>query len=181
MELFSALNSKWWGIQSTFLYFSASLGGSIILSTVQRMWKFDIFYLHSPSKPLQKYLHPGNKPTYALITGGNGGIGYGVALSLVQHGFGVILLGRNGDKLAAAATILREAATLSSAHDAARGTVTSPADRDRYVKLIVLDPQTATPDEIAHVISGGHCRAQPEHFHPGKQHWVRPNRTPTIS
>lgn len=78
---------------------------------------------------------------YALITGGNGGIGYGIALSLVKNGFGVILLGRNGSKLSTAAKELRKEVRLPVG--------ASAADQDTYVKTIVLDPQTATPEQIS--------------------------------
>ncbi|KUI72412.1 Very-long-chain 3-oxoacyl-CoA reductase 1 [Cytospora mali] len=149
VELSNAMNGRWAGIQSTILYISAFIGGFILVSTLEHVRQFAIFHFSTPSKPLQKYRRSGNEPTYALITGGNGGIGYGIALSLVQHGFGVILLGRNGERLSAAATSLREAIALSTAEDAARGMVMSSADRDRYVKTIILDPQTATPDQIA--------------------------------
>ena len=43
-----------------------------------------------------------------LITGSNGGIGYSVALGLAEHGATVILNGRNGEKLHAAAELLRD-------------------------------------------------------------------------
>jgi gluconate 5-dehydrogenase len=43
-----------------------------------------------------------------LITGSNGGIGYSLALGLAEHGATVILNGRNGEKLHAAAELLRE-------------------------------------------------------------------------
>jgi gluconate 5-dehydrogenase len=43
-----------------------------------------------------------------LITGSNGGIGYSLALGLAEHGATVILNGRNGEKLHAAAELLRK-------------------------------------------------------------------------
>ncbi|KAJ2988211.1 hypothetical protein NUW58_g4098 [Xylaria curta] len=109
---------------------------------------FVLFHFTPPSKPLKKYRRPGPQPTYALITGGNGGIGYGIALALVQRGFGVILLGRNAAKLDAAADQLRDALILAPTNEVDTGMEVSVARREQYVITVVLDPQRATPAEI---------------------------------
>lgn len=44
----------------------------------------------------------------ALVTGGNGGIGLGMADALASHGASVAIWGTNADKNAAAAARLRE-------------------------------------------------------------------------
>lgn len=46
----------------------------------------------------------------AIVTGGNGGIGLGMALGLVQHGASVVLAARNPDKLKQAASEATDAA-----------------------------------------------------------------------
>jgi 17beta-estradiol 17-dehydrogenase / very-long-chain 3-oxoacyl-CoA reductase len=121
------------------LHFLALIGTFLVFYVVACSLDFIVFHFTSTSKPLQLYRRPYPEHTYALITGGNGGIGYGIALALVKNGFGVILLGRNGAKLAAAAERLRDALVLPNSVQ---------AQRDEYVKTMVLDPQTATPEEI---------------------------------
>ena len=44
----------------------------------------------------------------ALVTGGNGGIGLGIARGFVEHGASVVLLGRNTNKLKSASIEIGE-------------------------------------------------------------------------
>jgi 17beta-estradiol 17-dehydrogenase / very-long-chain 3-oxoacyl-CoA reductase len=132
----------------TLLHVFGCIGIVLALYIIFKAFDFVLFHFAIPLRPLEKYRRPGHEPTYALITGGNGGIGYGIALALVQHGFGVILLGRNGAKLDAAAEQLRHAFVPSPLKEADSTARTASPRRDEYVKTIVLDPQTASPAEI---------------------------------
>jgi 17beta-estradiol 17-dehydrogenase / very-long-chain 3-oxoacyl-CoA reductase len=114
------------------------IGSVLLLYMLYCTVDFFLFHLITPPNPLHHYLRPGHI-TYALITGGNGGIGYGIALSLLQHGFGVILLGRNSAKLDTAAEELM--AILESSG-------LSLSERVACVRTIVLDPYSATAEEI---------------------------------
>ena len=46
----------------------------------------------------------------AFITGGNGGIGLGIAQGFIEHGANVAIAARNADKLSAAVETLTQAA-----------------------------------------------------------------------
>ncbi|KAI1323941.1 hypothetical protein F5Y16DRAFT_402904 [Xylariaceae sp. FL0255] len=119
--------------------FFECIGVALVVYTAYRVGDFVAFHLSKPSRPLEKYRFPGPKPTYALITGANGGIGYGIAQALVQHGFGVILLGRNAAKLDAAAQQLRGELVLTN---------NQLQFKEEYVRTMVLNPLNATPDQI---------------------------------
>ncbi|KAI9154654.1 Very-long-chain 3-oxoacyl-CoA reductase 1 [Paramyrothecium foliicola] len=127
------------------LYPFAGIGGLLVVYFIRRTLDFYTFHFTTPSRPLESYRRAGSEPTYALVTGGNTGIGYGIALSLVKHGFGVILLGRNSAKLDAAAERLREALVLPNG---------SSLTRNNHVKTIVLDVETATPLDIEKRVLG---------------------------
>jgi gluconate 5-dehydrogenase len=47
----------------------------------------------------------------ALVTGSSQGIGLAIARGLAEHGAAIVLNGRDGDKLAGAAAILRACST----------------------------------------------------------------------
>ncbi|MCW5749916.1 MAG: glucose 1-dehydrogenase [Alphaproteobacteria bacterium] len=69
----------------------------------------------------------------ALVTGGNGGIGLGMAKGLAEAGATVAILGRNRDKNEAALASLAALGRPASAH---QGDVTSEADLKRVVAEI---------------------------------------------
>lgn len=126
----------------TVLHAFALIGICAVLYVAERLLDFVSFHFRTPSKPLQGYRRRGPKPTYALITGASAGIGFAVAKALVQNGFGVILLGHKADELAEAAATLREALVLPEDADPAQ------VSRDEYVRTIVMDAITATPEEM---------------------------------
>ncbi|KAM0420356.1 hypothetical protein ACHAPT_011898 [Fusarium lateritium] len=112
----------------------AAVGGAVTAYTAYSIYDFASLHFIKPSRPLQSYLRVGSEPTYALITGASGGIGFGVAKELVKHGFGVILLGHLDDELEEAKkSIQRE--TPGAA-----------------VLRIVMDARTATPDDLSEVV-----------------------------
>lgn len=121
------------GSFSKLLLLPSIVGISLGLYVIRRLIDFVSFHFIIPPEQLRDYRRPGPKPTYALITGANGGIGYGIALALLKQGFGVILLGRNAAKLDAAALQLRDTVKLAD---------------QALVKTIVLDPQTASSAEM---------------------------------
>lgn len=126
----------------TALHALALLGILVLLWLAERILDFVFFHFATPSKPLQGYRRRGPKPTYALVTGATAGIGFAVAKSLVQHGFGVIILGHNQDELARAAALLRDALVLPDDADPAS------VPRDHYVHTILMNATTATPHEM---------------------------------
>lgn len=126
----------------TALHALALVGVCVVLFVAERVLDFFFFHFATPSKPLRGYRRRGPKPTYALVTGASAGIGFAVAKALVKHGFGVIILGHKADELAEAAAELRDALVLPEDADPAK------VPRDEYVKTIVMDAVTATPDEM---------------------------------
>ena len=52
----------------------------------------------------------------AFVTGGNGGIGLGIAQGFIEHGANVAIAARNADKLSAAVETLTQAASGESSH-----------------------------------------------------------------
>jgi 2-deoxy-D-gluconate 3-dehydrogenase len=67
----------------------------------------------------------------ALVTGGNGGIGLGIALGLAQAGASIVVLGRNAEKSAVAAGQIQSRTGVETLIVTAD--VSSPADIDRAV------------------------------------------------
>ena len=124
-------------IPSVLLHFFAIIGTIFTLTAAGHVVDFLNFHFNLPAEPLKAYKRRGPKPTYALITGGSAGIGYGIARALVKDGFGVILLGHKAEELAESAAALRALV---------------PEDRraqaDDFVKIIVMDALTATPQEM---------------------------------
>ncbi|KZL79022.1 3-ketoacyl- reductase [Colletotrichum incanum] len=112
------------------LYILAAVGMITILVFLLRFIDFIRFHFVSASQPLASYKLIGSKPTFALVTGASAGIGYGIAQALVNHGFGVILLGHREEELkesAAKLALLRE---------------------DAQVRTIVMDACTVTPTDM---------------------------------
>lgn len=128
----------------TVVHAFALLGVCVVLFLAERSLDFVLFHATTPSKPLQGYRRRGPKPTYALVTGASAGIGRATAKALVQHGFGVVILGHKADELADAAAELRAALVLPP--DADPDHPVPP--RDEYVQTIVMDAMRATPDEM---------------------------------
>lgn len=124
------------------LHIFALIGVLFTLHVAERALDFLLFHFATPQRPLRAYRRRGPKPTYALITGASAGIGLGIAKALVRQGFGVIILGHKADELAAAAAELRAALVLPADADPARY---PPAE---YVRTIVMDAVTATPEEM---------------------------------
>ncbi|ROV90108.1 hypothetical protein VMCG_09780 [Cytospora schulzeri] len=76
------------------------LGILSCLSIISRTASFFLLYLR-PSK-LHRYLHEtSGKPAWALVTGASDGIGKHFCHELADHGFNVVLHGRNPTKIAA--------------------------------------------------------------------------------
>lgn len=71
----------------------------------------------------------------AVVTGGNGGIGLGMATGLAKAGATVVLAGRNADKSAAAVDSLRASGT---AADAIEADVTDEGDVARLFREVML-------------------------------------------
>ncbi len=67
----------------------------------------------------------------AIVTGGNGGIGLGIARGLAAAGASVAIVGRNIEKTTAAAEFLSEAHKISA--QAVIGDVAKPADVERII------------------------------------------------
>ncbi|KAF1350012.1 putative short chain dehydrogenase/reductase [Delphinella strobiligena] len=84
------------------------LGGATAISMTYKIGSFLWLYIRPSSLP--RYHHGKPNSTWALITGSNDGIGYGYAEALSNHGFNILLHGRNPNKLATVK------ATLSSKH-----------------------------------------------------------------
>ncbi|KAL0935750.1 short-chain dehydrogenase [Colletotrichum truncatum] len=112
------------------LWLLAMIGLTIVLFFAVQLVDQIIFHFHTPSSPLIAYKRKGPKPTYALVTGASAGIGYGIAKTLVRHGFGVILLGHLAEEVTQAASELQS------------------MDENIPVKTIVMDAQTATMEDI---------------------------------
>lgn len=141
----------------------ALVGILFTLYLVERAIDFVFFHFATPWKPLQAYRRRGPKPTYALVTGASAGIGLGVAKALVKQGFGVIILGHKADELASAAAELRAALVLPQKEEEEeeegeggregdnpvhQGGLGVEEEREEYVKTIVMDARTATPEEM---------------------------------
>lgn len=124
------------------LHIFALIGILVVLYVVERAFDFVFFHFATPREALQGYKRRGPKPTYALVTGASAGIGFGIAKALVKQGFGVILLGHKADELAEAASALRSVLVLPEDADPTKIPV------DEYVKTIVMDAVTATPEEM---------------------------------
>lgn len=133
-------------VPKTILHVLAFIGTIVTLTIAGRVLDFLSFHFSTPAQPLSAYKRRGPKPTYALITGASGGIGYGIARSLVQNGFGVILLGHKEAELAEAATQLR--ALVPEGHRGGNQDGRVDAEAEEFVKTIVMDAQTATPAEM---------------------------------
>lgn len=130
------------GISISLVNILACIGTVVCLAAAERLVDFLFFHLSTPAKPLEPYRRRGGPgPAYALITGASAGIGYGIGQALVRNGFGVILLGHRADELAESAA--RLVAQVPPEHSAAAG-----VDAAAFVRTIVMDAQTATPQEL---------------------------------
>ncbi|KAI3396542.1 hypothetical protein diail_12066 [Diaporthe ilicicola] len=125
------------GISISPLHILACIGTIVCLALAERIVDFLFFHFSTPAKPLEAYGRRGPQPAYALITGASAGIGYGIGQALVKKGFGVILLGHKEDELAEAA------AKLTAQLPPGRR-----SEADTFVKTIVMDAQSATPEEM---------------------------------
>ena len=72
-------------------------GVGIVTATYATLRFLRFVYLYSRPSSIKTYLH-GDHP-WALVTGASDGIGLGIAQELANHGFNIILHGRNPDKL----------------------------------------------------------------------------------
>lgn len=96
-------------LSSAFLKTTTILGVLTLCGALYRLVDFLLFHFTVSRDPLAAYrpAFPShgefNKPRpYALITGSSGGIGFGLAESLVRRGFGVILLSNDESGLRSA-------------------------------------------------------------------------------
>lgn len=124
-------------MEMTIVHVLACIGTIVCLGLVEKIIDFLLFHFNVPAKPLEAYRRRGPEPAYALITGASAGIGYGIGQALVKNGFGVILLGHKADELSEAATRL-----------SAQLPPERRAEADTFVKTIVMDAQTATPQDM---------------------------------
>ncbi|KAH8760987.1 hypothetical protein F5883DRAFT_563018 [Diaporthe sp. PMI_573] len=124
---------------TTLVHVLACIGTIVCLFIAERIVDFLFFHFSTPAKPLEAYRRRGPDPAYALITGASAGIGYGIGQALIKNGFGVILLGHKGEELAEAAAKLT--AQVPPKYSA-------KSDAAAFVKTIVMDAQTATPQEM---------------------------------
>ncbi len=114
--------------------------GLITLSRIVYIFvDFILFHFRTSADPLSAYRLESSSQhdtrqqrPYALITGSSGGIGLGLAESLIARGFGVILLSNDAAGLATAKD------TLKSRH----------LESERCIETIEMDVITATGDEI---------------------------------
>ena len=105
--------------------------GTILWFLVQAL-RF-AFFIRPMKSSLARYKH--GDDTWAFVTGGSDGIGYALAQELVRHGFNVVLLGRNTQKLETAqATLEREC----------------PGAK---VKLLVVDAMTGSISDLETAIA----------------------------
>jgi len=112
----------------------AALGTLTLTVLILRLSHFIYLYLRPSSLP--RYLHnPGSRDPWALVTGASDGIGKALAHALAQHGFNIILHGRNASKLSTLAASLRHS---------------FPA---RDFRTAVLDASSATSADIAALVS----------------------------
>jgi len=86
-------------LTSTLLKATTTLGLLTLCGALYRFTDFLLFHFTVPRDPLAAYRpsfpvegEAGKAKPYALVTGSSGGIGFGLAESLVRRGFGVILL-----------------------------------------------------------------------------------------
>lgn len=129
------------GISISPVHILACIGTVVCLFVAERAVDFLFFHFSTPAKPLESYRRRGPDPAYALITGASAGIGYGIGQALVRNGFGVILLGHKEAELAEAAA--RLVAQVPPEYSTGAG-----VDAGAFVKTIVMDAQTATPQEL---------------------------------
>jgi 17beta-estradiol 17-dehydrogenase / very-long-chain 3-oxoacyl-CoA reductase len=124
---------------SIFLKATTFLGLLTFSWTLYRLIDFLLFHFTASRDPLAAYRPAfpshgeidGPRP-YALITGSSGGIGFGLAVSLVKRGFGVILLSSDETKLQSAKQkLIREYPTSASS-----------------IELVYLDAVTASVEDM---------------------------------
>jgi len=111
----------------------AALGTFTLAFLFLRLSRFIHLYLRPSSLP--RYVHGPATDPWALVTGASDGIGKSLAHELAQHGFNIVLHGRNPSKLSTVATSLRQE---------------FPA---RSFRTAVLDASSATSADIAALAS----------------------------
>jgi 17beta-estradiol 17-dehydrogenase / very-long-chain 3-oxoacyl-CoA reductase len=86
----------------------AALGLGTLFVMSYKAFNFVHLYFLTPGK-LSKYLSktPNDEKSWALVTGSSDGIGFDLARLLYARGFNVLMHGRNPEKLAAKAELLR--------------------------------------------------------------------------
>lgn len=128
---------------SPFLKAATFLGLLTFCSALYRLIDFLLFHFTVSRDPLAAYRAAfpshggieGPRP-YALITGSSGGIGFGLAASLVRRGFGVILLSNDETGLQSAKQkLIRECPASASS-----------------IELVYLDAVTASVENMQNLI-----------------------------
>jgi len=110
-------------------------------------------YLNLRPSSLPRYLHsPDNHEPWALITGATDGIGKTAAHTLAQHGFNIILHGRNASKLSSLAATLHHSFPARRFRPAVLDASLASSTADLHLTVlvnnvaggIVVQPLTAT-------------------------------------
>ena len=102
----------------------------------------------------------------AIVTGGNGGIGLGIARGLGEAGASVVLAARNQDKMRAAV------AELESAGISARGVQVDVTDSDQVQRLVTDTAEALHGIDILVANAGTNRRMRPEEYSLQDWHFI---------